>query len=206
MTAPLRLIVGLGNPGPRYEQTRHNAGFWFVDLLAEREGGRFAMETKFQGELARIVLAGDELRLLKPQTFMNLSGQSAGAVARFFKLAPEQVLVAHDELDLAPGTARLKRGGGHGGHNGLRDLIRHIGADFWRLRIGIGHPGHRDQVTDHVLTRAPAAENTLIRETLADAADAVTRMLAQGAERAMHQLHSRGVQARPYRKPEATDP
>lgn len=206
MTAPLRLIVGLGNPGPRYEQTRHNAGFWFVDLLAEREGGRFAMETKFQGELARIVLAGDELRLLKPQTFMNLSGQSAGAVARFFKLAPEQVLVAHDELDLAPGTARLKRGGGHGGHNGLRDLIRHIGADFWRLRIGIGHPGHRDQVTDHVLTRAPAAEDTLIRETLADAADAVTRMLAQGAERAMHQLHSRGVQARPYRKPEATDP
>lgn len=206
MTAPLRLIVGLGNPGPRYEQTRHNAGFWFVDLLAEREGGRFAMETKFQGELARIVLAGDELRLLKPQTFMNLSGQSAGAVARFFKLAPEQVLVAHDELDLAPGTARLKRGGGHGGHNGLRDLIRHIGADFWRLRIGIGHPGHRDQVTDYVLTRAPAAEDTLIRETLADAADAVTRMLAQGAERAMHQLHSRGVQARPYRKPEETDP
>lgn len=206
MTVPLRLIVGLGNPGPRYEQTRHNAGFWFVDLLAEREGGRFAMETKFQGELARIVLAGDELRLLKPQTFMNLSGQSAGAVARFFKLAPEQVLVAHDELDLAPGTARLKRGGGHGGHNGLRDLIRHIGADFWRLRIGIGHPGHRDQVTDYVLTRAPAAEDTLIRETLADAADAVTRMLAQGAERAMHQLHSRGVQARPYRKPEETDP
>lgn len=206
MTAPLRLIVGLGNPGPRYEQTRHNAGFWFVDLLAEREGGRFAMEAKFQGELARIVLAGDELRLLKPQTFMNLSGQSAGAVARFFKLAPEQVLVAHDELDLAPGTARLKRGGGHGGHNGLRDLIRHIGADFWRLRIGIGHPGHRDQVTDHVLTRAPAAEDTLIREALVDAADAVTRMLAQGAERAMHQLHSRGVQARPYRKPEATDP
>ncbi len=206
MTAPLRLIVGLGNPGPRYEQTRHNAGFWFVDLLAERERGRFAMEAKFQGELARIVLAGDELRLLKPQTFMNLSGQSAGAVARFFKLAPEQVLVAHDELDLLPGTARLKRGGGHGGHNGLRDLIRHIGADFWRLRIGIGHPGHRDQVTDYVLTRAPAAEDTLIRESLADAAAAVEKMLAQGAERAMHQLHSRGVQARPYRKPEATDP
>ncbi|TVQ50050.1 MAG: aminoacyl-tRNA hydrolase [Gammaproteobacteria bacterium] len=204
MSSPLKLIVGLGNPGPRYEQTRHNAGFWFADLLAERAGGRFAMEAKFQGELVRIVLVGDELRLLKPQTFMNLSGQSAGAVARFFKLAPEQVLVAHDELDLPPGTARLKRGGGHGGHNGLRDLIRHIGADFWRLRVGIGHPGHRDQVTDYVLTRAPAAEETLIRESLAEAADAVEQMLSQGAERAMHQLHSRGVQARPYRKPEAT--
>ena len=203
MTDPLKLIVGLGNPGPRYEQTRHNAGFWFVDLLAARAGGRFVLESKYQGELARIVLCGDELRLLKPQTFMNLSGQSAGAVARFFKLAPEQVLVAHDELDLPPGTVRLKRGGGHGGHNGLRDLIRQFGADFWRLRIGIGHPGHRDQVTDYVLTRAPAAEETLIRDTLNDAADAVESMLAQGAERAMHRLHSRGVQAKPYRKAES---
>jgi peptidyl-tRNA hydrolase, PTH1 family len=206
MTDPLKLIVGLGNPGPRYEQTRHNAGFWFVDLLADRAGGRFALDSKVQGELARIVLCGDELRLLKPQTFMNLSGQSAGAVARFFKLAPEQVLVAHDELDLPPGTARLKRGGGHGGHNGLRDLIRHIGADFWRLRIGIGHPGHRDQVTDYVLTRAPLDEDTLIRDTLADAADAVEQMLAQGPERAMHRLHSRGVEAMPYRKPGAVEP
>lgn len=203
MTDPLKLIVGLGNPGPRYEQTRHNAGFWFVDLLAARAGGRFVLESKYQGELARIVLCGDELRLLKPQTFMNLSGQSAGAVARFFKLTPEQVLVAHDELDLPPGTVRLKRGGGHGGHNGLRDLIRQFGADFWRLRIGIGHPGHRDQVTDYVLTRAPAAEETLIRDTLNDAADAVESMLAQGAERAMHRLHSRGVQAKPYRKAES---
>lgn len=193
MTAPLKLIVGLGNPGPRYEQTRHNAGFWFVDLLAARAGGRFVLESRYQGELARIVLCGEELRLLKPQTFMNLSGQSAGAVARFFKLAPEQVLVAHDELDLPPGTARLKRAGGHGGHNGLRDLIRQFGAEFWRLRIGIGHPGHRDQVTDYVLTRAPVAEETLIRETLTVAADAVESMLRQGAERAMHQLHSRAM-------------
>jgi PTH1 family peptidyl-tRNA hydrolase len=206
MSEPLKLIVGLGNPGPRYEHTRHNAGFWFVDLLADRAGGRFALDSKVQGELARIVLCGDELRLLKPQTFMNLSGQSAGAVARFFKLAPEQVLVAHDELDLPPGTARLKRGGGHGGHNGLRDLIRHIGADFWRLRIGIGHPGHRDQVTDYVLTRAPLDEDALIRDTLADAADAVEQMLAQGVDRAMHRLHSRGVEARPYRKPGAVEP
>jgi PTH1 family peptidyl-tRNA hydrolase len=205
MDNALKLVVGLGNPGPRYEQTRHNAGFWFADLLAERARGRFAMDSRFQGELARITLAGDELRLLKPTTFMNLSGQSAGAVARFFKLAPEQLLVVHDELDLPPGTARLKRGGGHGGHNGLRDLIRHIGADFWRLRVGIGHPGDRDQVVDYVLTRAPLEEEKAIRATLEDALAAVEKMLAQGAERAMHQLHSRGVQARPYRKPDAAD-
>jgi len=205
MDNALKLVVGLGNPGPRYEQTRHNAGFWFVDLLAERARGRFAADSRFQGEVARITLAGDELRLLKPTTFMNLSGQSAGAVARFFKLAPEQLLVVHDELDLPPGTARLKRGGGHGGHNGLRDLIRHMGADFWRLRVGIGHPGDRDQVVDYVLTRAPAEEEKAIRATLEDALAAVEKMLAQGAERAMHQLHSRGVQARPYRKPDAAD-
>jgi len=205
MDNALKLVVGLGNPGPRYEQTRHNAGFWFVDLLAERARGRFAADSRFQGELARITLAGDELRLLKPTTFMNLSGQSAGAVARFFKLAPEQLLVVHDELDLPPGTARLKRGGGHGGHNGLRDLVRHMGADFWRLRVGIGHPGDRDQVVDYVLTRAPAEEEKAIRATLEDAVAAVEKMLSQGAERAMHQLHSRGVQARPYRKPDAAD-
>jgi PTH1 family peptidyl-tRNA hydrolase len=205
MDNALKLVVGLGNPGPRYEQTRHNAGFWFVDLLAERARGRFAADSRFQGELARITLAGDELRLLKPTTFMNLSGQSAGAVARFFKLAPEQLLVVHDELDLPPGTARLKRGGGHGGHNGLRDLIRHVGADFWRLRVGIGHPGDRDQVVDYVLTRAPLEEEKAIRATLEDALVAVEKMLAQGAERAMHQLHSRGVQAKPYRKQDAAD-
>jgi peptidyl-tRNA hydrolase, PTH1 family len=205
MDNALKLVVGLGNPGPRYEQTRHNAGFWFVDLLAERARGRFAADSRFQGELARITLAGDELRLLKPATFMNLSGQSAGAVARFFKLAPEQLLVVHDELDLPPGTARLKRGGGHGGHNGLRDLIRHVGADFWRLRVGIGHPGDRDQVVDYVLTRAPLEEEKAIRATLEDALVAVEKMLAQGAERAMHQLHSRGVQAKPYRNQDAAD-
>ncbi|MCC5867451.1 MAG: aminoacyl-tRNA hydrolase [Gammaproteobacteria bacterium] len=201
MDNTLQLIVGLGNPGSRYEQTRHNAGFWFADLLADRGKARFATESRFQGELARVVLVGEEVRLLKPATFMNLSGQSVGAVARFFKLEPGQILVAHDELDLPPGAARLKLGGGHGGHNGLRDLIRHVGAEFWRLRIGIGHPGHRDDVTDFVLTRAPAEEQTLIDDALRDAADAVEKMLAQGAERAMHQLHSRGVEAKPYRKP-----
>lgn len=205
MDNTLKLIVGLGNPGSRYEQTRHNAGFWFADLLAERGKARFTAESRFQGELARVVLVGEEVRLLKPATFMNLSGQSVGAVARFFKLEPDQVLVAHDELDLPPGTARLKLGGGHGGHNGLRDLIRHLGAEFWRLRIGIGHPGHRDEVTDFVLTRASGAEQTLIGDALKDAADAVEKMITQGAERAMHQLHSRGVEAKPYRKPKAAD-
>ncbi len=203
MESTLKLIVGLGNPGSRYEHTRHNAGFWFADLLAQRTDVRFATEARYQGELARTMLVGAEVRLLKPATFMNLSGQSVGAVARFFKLEPSQILVAHDELDLPPGTARLKLGGGHGGHNGLRDLIRHLGAEFWRLRIGIGHPGHRDDVTDFVLTRAPVEEQALIGDALNDAADAIEKMLAQGAERAMHQLHSRGVQAKPYGKPEA---
>ncbi len=203
MDNALKLIVGLGNPGSRYEQTRHNAGFWFADLLAQRTGARFATEAKYHGELARTMLVGTEVRLLKPATFMNLSGQSVGPVARFFKLEPGQILVAHDELDLPPGTARLKLGGGHGGHNGLRDLIRHLGAEFWRLRIGIGHPGHRDEVTDFVLTRAPVEEQTLMGDALKDAADAIEKMLAHGAERAMHQLHSRGVQAKPYRKSEA---
>ena len=154
----LRVIVGLGNPGPEHLVTRHNAGFWFVDLLARRHGGEFRDYRKYSGETARISLSEQDIILLKPTTYMNRSGLSVRQLSDFYKIAPEEILVAHDELDLPVGTVRLKQGGGHGGHNGLRDTITHIGETFWRLRLGIGHPGNKADVIDYVLTRAPRAE------------------------------------------------
>src|SRR5690606_8275070 len=154
----IQLIVGLGNPGRDYEATRHNAGFWLVEELARRHGGSFRMEPRFRAEVARIRLAGREVWLAKPQDFMNNSGRVTAAVAAFYKIAPEAILVAHDELDLPPGGLRLKSGGGAGGHNGLKDLIAHVGEKFWRLRIGVGHPGHRDLVTPYLLGRLGAAD------------------------------------------------
>jgi PTH1 family peptidyl-tRNA hydrolase len=189
---PLRLIVGLGNPGPTYGRTRHNAGFELIDELARRAGATLRHEARHQGELGRASIAGTELWLLKPMTYMNLSGQSARSVAGFYRLAPQSILVAHDELDFAPGVVRLKEGGGAGGHNGLRDLIDHLGDDFWRLRIGIGRPGERDAVLDYVLGRPPAAEADLIHEAVLAAADAVPVMLTEGAQKAMNRLHARG--------------
>jgi PTH1 family peptidyl-tRNA hydrolase len=188
---PLRVIVGLGNPGPEHLHTRHNAGFWFVDLLAKRHGGEFRDYRKYSGETARVTISGQELILLKPTTYMNRSGLSVRQISDFFKVTPEAVLVAHDELDIPVGTLRLKAGGGHGGHNGLRDTIAHIGESFWRLRIGIGHPGTKAEVIDYVLTRAPRAEEELILEAVATAADSMPLLLEQGAERAMTRLHSR---------------
>jgi peptidyl-tRNA hydrolase, PTH1 family len=188
---PLRIIVGLGNPGPEHQVTRHNAGFWFVDLLARRHGGEFRDYRKYSGETARITIAERELLLLKPTTYMNRSGLSIRQISDFFKIAPEEILVAHDELDLPVGTVRLKQGGGHGGHNGLRDTIAHIGEAFWRLRLGIGHPGNKAEVIDYVLTRAPRAEEDLILETISTTADVMPLLLEQGAERAMTRLHSR---------------
>lgn len=186
---PLKAIVGLGNPGPEHALTRHNAGFWFVDALAERLGGRFRNHSRFHGDTCRVSLAGQDVTLLKPMTFMNRSGQSIRALADFLKIAPQEILVAHDELDVPVGEARFKLGGGHGGHNGLRDTITHLGADFWRLRIGIGHPGHRDQVIDYVLTRAPAAEENQIIDAVAAALDVLPTFIESGAERAMNTLH-----------------
>ena len=191
----IRLIVGLGNPGEKYARTRHNAGFWFVDELARRHGGVFRSEAKHQGEVARIRLALEggatvEVWLLKPATYMNKSGGAIASLANFYQVAPAETLVAHDELDLPVGAARLKQGGGHGGHNGLRDTIAAIGADFWRLRLGIGHPGHKDLVLDYVLQRASAADERAITDAATRAADAVPLMLAQGAEKAMNRLHS----------------
>jgi len=191
----LKLIVGLGNPGEKYARTRHNAGFWFVDELARRYGGVFRAESKHLGDVARIRLSADggatlELWLLKPNTFMNKSGGAIALLANFYKVAPDEVLVVHDELDLPVGTVRLKLGGGHGGHNGLRDTIAAIGADFWRLRVGIAHPGHKDLVLDYVLQRASSADERAIQDSVVRAADALPVMLGQGAEKAMNRLHT----------------
>jgi PTH1 family peptidyl-tRNA hydrolase len=187
----LRLIVGLGNPGPEHQLTRHNAGFWFADLLARRHAGEFRDYRKFSGETARISLSEQEIMLLKPTTYMNRSGLSVRQVSDFFKIKPEEILVAYDELDLPVGTVRLKHAGGHGGHNGVRDTIAHIGDAFWRLRLGIGHPGNKAEVIDYVLTRAQRAEEDQILEAVGTAADAMPLLLEQGAERAMTRLHSR---------------
>ena len=191
----LKLIVGLGNPGEKYARTRHNAGFWFVDELARRHGGVFRGESKHLGEVARIRVTAEggatpEIWLLKPGTYMNKSGGSIASLANFYKVAPGEVLVAHDELDLPVGTARLKLGGGHGGHTGLRDTIAAIGADFWRLRVGIAHPGHKDLVLDYVLQRASSEDERAIHDSLARAADALPVMHGQGAEKAMNRLHT----------------
>ena len=190
----IMLVVGLGNPGEKYARTRHNAGFWFVDELARRFGGAFRVEGKHQGELARVSLsvAGlrQELWLLKPTTFMNRSGGSIASVSHFYKIPASSILVAHDELDLPAGTVRLKLAGGHGGHNGLRDTIAAIGADFWRLRLGIGHPGHKDLVLDYVLQRASAADEQAIQSAIDKAVDVLPLLLEQGGEKAMTRLHT----------------
>jgi PTH1 family peptidyl-tRNA hydrolase len=189
----LRIIVGLGNPGPEHQVTRHNAGFWFVDLLARRHGGEFRDYRKFSGETARISISGTDLVLLKPTTYMNRSGLSIRQLSEFFKILPEEILVAHDELDLPVGSVRLKQGGGHGGHNGLRDTIAHVGENFWRLRVGVGHPGKKADVIDYVLTRAPRAEEDLILDAVGTAVDCMPLLVEQGAERAMTRLHSRAA-------------
>jgi len=187
----VRLIVGLGNPGPEYAQTQHNAGFWFVDRIADHYRCRLHHEPKFHADVARCELKGHDCRLQKPTTFMNRSGGPVAALAGFFRIPRSEILVVHDELDLPPGTARLKRGGGHGGHNGLRDLIAHLGGnDFLRLRIGIGHPGHRDQVIDYVLHRASADQQLRIEEAMDQALEVMPMAVSGELERAMHKLHS----------------
>jgi PTH1 family peptidyl-tRNA hydrolase len=193
MPQRLDLIVGLGNPGPKYQLTRHNAGFWFADLLARAHGGSFSQDKKLRGETCEISLAGHRIRLLKPLTYMNLSGDSVAAAVNYYKLEPEHVLVAYDEIDLPPGRAKLKFDGGHAGHNGIRSIVEHIGTAFWRLRIGVGHPGpgRRDEVVNHVLARAASEEEEQIVATIADAVDLVPVFLEEGAERVTNRLHSR---------------
>jgi PTH1 family peptidyl-tRNA hydrolase len=186
----IQLVAGLGNPGKEYAQTRHNAGFWLVDELARRHGGSWRREPRFDAELSRVRVAGTELWLVKPQAYMNRSGGVTAAVANFYKIPAASVLVVHDELDLLPGVVRLKQGGGSGGHNGLKDLIAHLGEGFWRLRLGIGHPGSRDLVTDFVLGRASAAEQQLLDDGTYAGADCLPRVLEQGAQQVMKSLHS----------------
>lgn len=193
MASTLRAIVGLGNPGAEYAATRHNAGFWFADRVAALGGGTFRQEAKFHGELAKVRIDGTELLLLKPSTYMNKSGQAAQALAGFYKLTPDSLLIAHDEMDLPAGTVRLKRGGGHGGHNGLRDLHAHLGEAYLRLRIGIGHPGHKDRVLGYVLGRASSAEQQAIDSSLDVALDALRMLLNNGWDKAVQKLHTTGA-------------
>ncbi|MFO1211489.1 peptidyl-tRNA hydrolase [Paenacidovorax caeni] len=187
----IKLFVGLGNPGPEYEATRHNAGFWWIDALARELGATLVPERSYWGLVARTNVQGESRWLLQPQTFMNLSGKSVAALARFFKIQPHEILVAHDELDFAPGQVKLKRGGSHGGHNGLRDIHAQLGSpDYWRLRIGIGHPGAKAEVVHWVLKKPAPDQRVLIEDSIAHALQAKDALLAGDMEKATLQIHT----------------
>ncbi|MFM6989887.1 MAG: aminoacyl-tRNA hydrolase [Rhodoferax sp.] len=187
----IKLLVGLGNPGPEYDATRHNAGFWFVDGAARALKASLAMDKSYQGLVARATFQGQPVWLLEPQTFMNLSGRSVGALARFFKIDPGEVLVVHDELDLPPGEAKLKFGGGHAGHNGLRDIHAQLGTgDYWRLRIGIGHPGSKTEVANWVLKKPPLDHRIAIDQCIDRALAALPALLASDMNKAMLHIHT----------------
>ena len=192
METPVDLIVGLGNPGPKYHLTRHNAGADLVRELANVFNGNWKSESKFFGETCRLTIGGRDVRLLIPSTFMNLSGQAVSAVANFYQISPKNILVVHDELDLQPGTARFKISGGHGGHNGLRDIIKHLGnnSDFARLRIGIGHPGQANQVSDYVLKKPSPADQRLIADSIERSLQQLPVAIGGEWEKAMNTLHT----------------
>lgn len=189
--APVRAIIGLGNPGAEYAATLHNAGFWVLDALAREFRGEFRQERKFHGALARFAIAGVEVFALKPDTYMNRSGQAVQALAAYFKLAPSELLVVHDDLDLPPGTLRFKVGGGHGGHNGLRDTILCIGPDFRRLRVGIGHPGHRDAVLPYVLNRPGPGQAELLEDAVERSIAIMPVLLRDGWDKAAQLTNTR---------------
>jgi PTH1 family peptidyl-tRNA hydrolase len=188
---PLKLIVGLGNPGPEYARTRHNAGFWLVDELARRLRGVFRNESRHQGELAKVRLGDTELWLLKPMSFMNRSGGPVQSVANFYKVPVESILVAYDDLDFAPGVIKLRQGGGAAGHNGIRDIAPQVGDQFWRFRIGIGHPGDRSAVLNYVLGRPSAEDARLIEEAIGAGLDVLPALISEGGQKAIHRLHTR---------------
>jgi PTH1 family peptidyl-tRNA hydrolase len=194
----VKLVVGLGNPGKKYEATRHNAGFWWVERLARAARSEFRHEGRFHGEVAKVAAPGGELWLLKPVTFMNQSGRAVAALAGFYKLAPEQILVVHDELDLPPGSVRLKKGGGTGGHNGLNDIAAQLGTkDFWRLRIGIGHPRNQtateQEVLDYVLHKPGAADHAAIDDAISRGLEVWPMIAEDRLEAAMLRLHTKPV-------------
>ena len=190
MSQILTIIAGLGNPDDRYADTLHNAGFWFIDELARRANSQFRYEKRFDADICRIKISGNDIWLVKPQSYMNLSGGPLRGVLDYYRLAVSDLLVAHDEIDLQPGTVRLKKGGGHGGHNGLRDVIKHTGSDFMRLRIGVGHPGHKDLVTDYVLKRASAEFEQAMLRNIDEAADVIPILVEDGIDVAMKRLHT----------------
>jgi peptidyl-tRNA hydrolase, PTH1 family len=187
----IKLLVGLGNPGQEYEATRHNAGFWWLEAVARELKTSLSTEKAYHGKVARVQVQGQSLWLLEPQTFMNLSGKSVSALARFFKIAPSEILVAHDELDLPPGQAKLKFGGGHAGQNGLRDIHAQLGTgDYWRLRIGIGHPGVKSEVSNWVLGKPMAEQRTAMEEAIARSVKATALIISGEMEKAMQQIHT----------------
>lgn len=197
-----RLIVGLGNPGPEYALTRHNAGFWWVEAAADSLGVRFSHQRAFHGLVARVDRPSGPTWLLEPLTYMNLCGKAVAALARFYKIAPEQILVVHDELDLTPGQAKLKQGGGVAGHNGLKDIRAQLGSsDFWRLRLGIGHPGVRAEVVDWVLRRPDAAQRDAIHGCIARTLEALPLLLDGEMDRATMTIHARPPRPKPPREP-----
>ena len=190
--AKIKLIVGLGNPGKQYESTRHNAGYWFVDHLSDKFAANLQRKDKFFGYIATVNIEGNSVYLLKPDTFMNLSGKSVQALASFYRIDTSEILVAHDELDIGAGEIRLKTGGGHGGHNGLRDIIGCLGQrNFYRLRIGIGHPGHASQVTSYVLNNPPSEDRQQIENSIDKAAEQIDKIVIGQFESAMQVLHTR---------------
>lgn len=190
MASHLTIIAGLGNPEERYAQTPHNAGFWFVDALARDAGTQFRYEKRFDAELCKITIAGEEVWLMKPQSYMNLSGGPIRSMLDYYRLNTNELLVAHDEIDLPPGTVRLKKNGGHGGHNGLRDVIQHCGQDFMRLRLGVGHPGQKDEVTGYVLKRASGDVESAIFKNVDEAASVMSLLVDDGLDAAMKKLHT----------------
>lgn len=198
----IKLFVGLGNPGPEYEETRHNAGFWWIDALARTLKVTLVPERSYWGLMARANVQGQPVWLLQPQTFMNLSGKSVGALARFFKIQPQEILVVHDELDFTPGQIKLKHGGSHGGHNGLRDIHAQLGSsDYWRLRIGIGHPGHKGEVTGWVLKKPPIEQMQAIEQGITHSLQAWPLLVAGDMDKATLQIHTtRPVRPKPVRR------
>jgi len=198
----IRLLVGLGNPGPEYEATRHNAGFWFIDEVARLLRVNLAPERSYFGRVARASGPHGPVWLLEPMTFMNLSGKSVAALARFFKIEPDEILVAHDDLDLMPGHAKMKLGGSHGGHNGLRDIQAQLGTgDFWRLRFGIGHPGVKAEVVDYVLRKPPAEQREAIIGSIGQSITALDLLLDGEMERAMMKIHAKPPRPKPPKPP-----
>ncbi len=187
----LSIIAGLGNPEEKHERTLHNAGFWFADAMARKYDGDFRYEKKFDAECCKATIDGNEIWLVKPQSYMNLSGGPVRAMLDYYRLSVEQLLVAHDEIDLPPGTVRLKQGGGHGGHNGMRDVIQHCGRDFLRLRLGVGHPGQKDNVTGYVLKKASSDVEVEILKNVDEAANVMPLLIESGINAAMKELHTK---------------